>query len=372
MDRIHYIAIILFLALVLGAMSLVPQHEDFEIAESDFTYVSCIALDHPDPKDDSNKYTVETLKRAPCFSYFIEKVTLAETKSAGIARLKEIAANNNNRLKGPAYFVVGRNRDTKKVNAWVYLPSFDKNGQLVGSEEDYYLYHEWVRKLLMSDTFGTNRWLCYNPCDSDYGLQTTIGYDVSNNFQPMCGCVSSGPCSFYHIPDGVSIKPRDKSKISSYSAYRIESKAFEAYGVTLDPPTRVDMDRFSNGSTMYAGCDNRLLSKDRKHSLEMEPDGLAFYDANSGAIFEDTCSVESGKTQKQKYVVEGKLPRLVNEGDDISIYAIVDNNGKKLLVKQLTATPGGTNPYTLMLDNTGALKAIDSKGIALDVGFVKP
>lgn len=383
--------IVAFLLVILGLIPLIWNFvkrvsvENFETRESileGVEYLNCIALDHVDPKEESEKYTGDVLKRAPCWSYFSEKSDIEAVFLDVLESCKKIAEKNDNKLKGPVYFVVARNKDTETVNAWVYMPSLDKNGNKITTLQDYYSYHNWVRKLLFTDTFGTKHWLCNNPCDNDLKFSTLYNQeDINPIFQPACGCVSKDACKFYYIPKDVSIKPRDIKKVSSYSVYRLNEKAFSSHGIILDAPTQIEKDHFNDGSTMYVGCDNRLVSKNGKYSFEVLPDGFALYEATSGNLFDDSCSTlpnELNSDQKKeirKYEVKGTMPRMVNENGDISVFSIIDNSteksDQKLLVKEWTVRLSGNSPHTLMLDDTGALKIIDSQGAISDAVFLE-
>lgn len=345
-------------------------------------YINCIALERPDEKDTSKRDTVQMLERSPCWSYYTTSTTKDLILRDIIAKCKTISDKNNNTLKGPVYVLLGRNKDDVEVNAWTYLPSIDKNGNIVSSLQDFYSFHNWIRKLLFTNTYTVDHWLCNNDCNIDLTYNKD---DIFAKYIPpttYCGCISKSKCNYYYIPKDVSISPRKISDVSSYSVYRLTPELFKAFDITLEAPTQIEMDHFNNGWSMYEGCDNRLVSKNRLHSFEITPNGFGFYEAQQKRPFEDTCYPRPNqldkenppKTEKQKFKIIGELPRLINEDNEISISSIIYNpdTKRKELVKEWVIPTTNNAPHTLFLDDTGALKVIDSKGTIIDAKFSRP
>lgn len=366
--------------------SELTEVEDLEINTKDIQYISCVAFERFDEKNKEKSGTTELLKQAPCWSYFSKTETFTELINDFRKNIKITADKNRNTLKGPCYMIIGRNKNEKKVEGWVYLASVRKNGINTETAEEFRPYHIWIRKLLFSNTFAVDHWLCYNSCNDDLKLTDEQKASIkftgrSPTFTPGCGCVSNQSCSYYYIPSDISIAPRKKENVSSYSIYTFLPEFFTNVSITLEEPTQLEMDRLPSGSTLFEGCDSKIVSKNRLHAFQIEPNGFAFYDANPSMPFTDTCIqkpneftfYDKSKVLKNRYDTSGKTPRLVNEDEDAGIYSIDTSKitNKKILEKQWNIQTSGNSPYELLLDDNGSLKIIDSKGVAQDVKFTK-
>lgn len=379
----------------------------FRIPESSYEYINCIGLERASTGGD------DILKRAPCWSYNSKGNTIEDVVKNIIIACSTIGIKNGNRIKGPVYFVIGRNRGIikppqpkedrlssiggfarqeesiieipSKLEAWAYMPSLYKDGSETKTMVDYYSFHSWIRKLMFSGTFGVNHWFCNNPCDIDIypDKKERKRLAKSNRFTPSCGCISKDtPCRFYYVPKKTSMGSRKPDKTNTYSVYKIKAEAFSQLGIILDAPVHIDMDSLNSGFTMYSVCDSRLISKNMEYSFELDKTGASFYRAKPGTYIKEGCSdipnsKESDKNSKillQKYKTTGVQPRLINTEDDLAIYTIIDNpdeKGKKTIEKEWILKTEGKSPFTIFLDNTGTLKSIDQSGTVYDVMFMK-
>lgn len=369
------------------AGAALTEIENIQIDTKNIQYISCAAFERFDEKNEEKSGTTALLNQAPFWFYFSKANTLNELLTDFANNIKTVAGKNKNSLKGPCYMIVGRNKNEKRVEGYVYLPSVNKNGLNTTSIKEYTPYHIWMRKLLFSSSFGVDHWLCYNSCNDDRELtsdqrQVMRLTNRTPGFKGACGCISTtGSCKYYYLPLDISIRPRNIADVSSYSVYTFLPDFFTNLNITIEDPTQLEMDRMKSGSRMFEGCDSKLVSKNRLHAFQIEPDGFAFYDASRSMPFTDTCIqkpteitfYDNAKVLKKKYNTTGQLPRLVNEDSDVGIYTINTNNdtNNKELVKKWDIDRGPNSPYEFFLDNDGNLKIIDSKGVAQDVTFIK-
>lgn len=367
--------------------AVLKQQTDFD---NHIEYVACTALDRPNPKKPEIKDTTDMLDRAPCWISTVSGSTKKEVLVNTANAIKELYENNksNGSITGPAYMVMGRNRDTDRVEAWLYLPAMSRDG-VVLPEKGVIMAHQWIRDLFFTTTYGVSNWLCNNPCDRDFvqvdnrklsPLLYGNRYNTPSipTISPECGCISSNACKF-NTPVGFSVPKRSLSSFNTYSIYRIKPSFFTAIEVPFSGLEYINSSILINGSKMHQGCSSRLISPNRRYSFEVTANGAAIYETKNGRTFDEGCItkpydksfVDTPKTRTDMYNTTGILPRVVNDGEIISISSIIKNKktGKKEMVREWNANIGKNTPYMLMLDDDGSLKLLDKKGEITDTSF---
>ena len=356
------------------------RNQKDEKNEPGMEYISCIAFDRPNPKSKKPKTdTMEVLERAPFWSVFMSNTTKTDVITDIMNSVFELANQNGGSLQGPAYMLLGRNKDTKSVDGWLYLPSIGKDGTLANNTI-LPVYHGWLRSLLFTKLYAVSDWLCNNPCDMDIKQKEQTDNKVKSKTieepqpksNPECGCISKKECPFYNLPSKFSVKPRNIDKINTYSIYKLTPTFFKTYDILLDKPENLIVDNLASGSIMYEGCDTRLLSENRLYSLEMEKSGLSLYQTDATSPFSENCIpkpdkeyIDKTKVLKTSYPTTGKLPRLRILDGDISILSVNKNEKTKRdeFMKQWSIATGGDDPYTVILDNNGDIKLRNKNGV---------
>lgn len=279
-------------------------------AMADIEYMGCAAYKHANPGDPNDTSTVDVLTRDPMYSMYVVGRTRQELLDVVVSNLKKVAGANDSRVVGPVYMLIGRNRDNNNVEGRVYLPSVGKDMREIRAQDEVLANHAWLRDVLFSNIYTTSDWLCNNLCDTNTippKKKILSGYSyeaIDDVSRPECGCVSRGACAFYNVPSGFSAAPHNIKGIVTYSIYRLKPGFFETTGIEFSGQGYIDMSSLLNGSKVYEGCTRRLLSKNRQHAFEITPNGYAYYNAEDGKLFGDSCATRPENDSRYKSIYD--------------------------------------------------------------------
>lgn len=396
------LVVLFFLYLLVKSPCMEPFATKNSPISEDISYISCVAFDRLNKNNKERTDTEPVIERAPFWSQLVTGNNKEKLLYNVLQAVQPLAVANEGVIQGPAYLLLGRNKQTKEPQGWVYLPSMGKD-ELPVSTVQMYSNHLWLRGLLFSSVYAVTDWLCNNSCDMDRAplkytptgerMSTTTKtytptyspYSTNLRYiptsEPDCGCISNKKCPFYNLPWKFSAKPRNMDEINSYSVYKLTPAFFRRAQITMEGSMRLEINRAPNGTKMYEGCETRLLSNNRLYALELDAEGLAVYETKPEAPFHETCvkkpgqsNLDSEKILRTRYNIDGRLPRLEVNDEVVGISSVNWNPSTRRneWLQQWSVSTDNKNPYTLYLDDTGEIQLMNKDGQISTAKFESP
>lgn len=314
------------------------------------------------------------------------------------------APDDNHALYGPVFLLVARNRDSNKIDAYMYLPSMRKNGKPWSSYEMLNYNHRWMYLLMYSKLFrvkpGTN---CFyrtgepdystygysrhnvdltNPSLSEY-LKNSSNADIGSLMLGCATTTSENKCiqsEAVHRAMGIY----DSSKNATFNSekpgeygypfvyfrnYKINAKDSRVRDLfNQNSFTGLQLNTIVAGYDTLSGCGNMIISRNYKYFMILEESRLAIYRNLHGEGIISKCN-DNIDPRKGSFLINstrfaGKFnTRMIIEGAFLKIYSKVSMDKQEILVLTVNiAKDGAAQPIVLILDDYGRLVVTDKDG----------